>query len=102
MTAYLMTAEQHAQIVDALALAEEAIHDSYERDNMRGGYQDATHQAIHATARDMLKAMKPVEPVAWTLTEELTKRETTTRAHLWFSNPVNCLWTPLYALGDTA
>ena len=36
------------------------------------------------------------EPVAWTLTEELEKRETTTRAHLWFSDPVNCMWTPLY------
>ncbi len=37
-----------------------------------------------------------VEPVAWTLTAELEKRETTTRAHLWFSDPVNCMWTPLY------
>ena len=36
------------------------------------------------------------EPVAWTLTEELEKRQTTTKAHLWFSNPVNCMWTPLY------
>lgn len=36
------------------------------------------------------------EPVAWTLTEELEKRETTTRAHLWFSDPVSCMWTPLY------
>jgi len=40
--------------------------------------------------------MKMPEPVAWTLTEELSKRETTTRAHLWFTNPVNCMWTPLY------
>lgn len=37
-----------------------------------------------------------VEPAAWTLTAELEKRETTTRAHLWFSDPVNCMWTPLY------
>jgi hypothetical protein len=37
------------------------------------------------------------EPVAWTLTETLTKRETTTRGHLWFTDPVNSLWTPLYA-----
>jgi hypothetical protein len=36
------------------------------------------------------------EPVAWTLTETLTKRETTTRGHLWFTDPVNSLWTPLY------
>ena len=40
--------------------------------------------------------MKMPEPMAWTLTEELSKRETTTRAHLWFTNPVNCMWTPLY------
>ena len=36
------------------------------------------------------------EPVAWTLTKTLNKRETTTRAYLWFSNPQNYLWTPLY------
>lgn len=36
------------------------------------------------------------EPVAWTLTETLNKRETTTRGYLWFSNPQNCSWTPLY------
>jgi len=40
--------------------------------------------------------MKMPEPTAWTLTEELSKRETTTRAHLWFTNPVNCMWSPLY------
>ena len=36
------------------------------------------------------------EPVAWTLTETLNKRETTTRGYLWFSNPQNYSWTPLY------
>jgi hypothetical protein len=36
------------------------------------------------------------EPVAWILTEELTRRKTTTGAHLWFSDPVNCMWTPIY------
>ena len=36
------------------------------------------------------------EAVAWTLTETLNRRETTTRAHLWFTNPVNDSWTPLY------
>jgi len=41
--------------------------------------------------------MAGVEPVAWTLTEELEKRETTCRAHLWFVNPRNSSWTPLYA-----
>ena len=51
--------------------------------------------------RDALAArldeLQRQEPVAWTLTEELTKRETTTRAHLWFTDPVNCMWSPLYA-----
>ena len=36
------------------------------------------------------------EATVWTLTEELTSRQTTTNGHLWFSNPVNCSWSPLY------
>ncbi len=36
------------------------------------------------------------EPVAWTLTETLDKRETTTTGYLWFSDPQNSAWTPLY------
>ena len=53
------------------------------------------HEAAMTAIKQALAA--PVqEPVAWTLTEELEKRETTTRAHLWFSDPVNCMWTPLY------
>jgi hypothetical protein len=36
------------------------------------------------------------EPAAWTLTETLEKRETTTAAHMWFSDPQNSAWTPLY------
>lgn len=35
------------------------------------------------------------EPVAWVLTEQLERRETTTRGYLWFSDPANCMWTPL-------
>lgn len=42
------------------------------------------------------------EPVAWVLTAELDKRETTTRAHLWFSDPVNCMWTPVYTTPPAA
>lgn len=40
--------------------------------------------------------MREQEPVAWTLTEFLDKRETTTNAPLWFVDPVNSAWTPLY------
>ena len=39
----------------------------------------------------------PVEPVAWTLRSELDARETTCKAHLWFTNPQNSAWAPLYA-----
>ena len=39
----------------------------------------------------------PAEPVAWTLQETLDKRETTCSARLWFTNPVNSAWAPLYA-----
>lgn len=36
------------------------------------------------------------DPVAWTLTSILRKRETTTKGYLWFSDPVNSQWTALY------
>ena len=50
-------------------------------------------------AMDAFRAVleqQQAEPVAWTLTETLNKRETTTSGYLWFSNPQNCAWTPLY------
>ncbi len=37
-----------------------------------------------------------VRPVAWTLRAELDARQTTCRAHLWFTNPQNSAWAPLY------
>ena len=54
------------------------------------------HVAALTKLNALIAAQEKAEPVAWTLTEELIKRETTTHAHLWFSNPVNCMWTPLY------
>ena len=60
---------------------------------------DTVHGEYYFLASDvetMLAAQPKQEPVAWALTAELEKRETTTRAHLWFSDPVNCMWTPLY------
>jgi hypothetical protein len=36
------------------------------------------------------------QPVAWTLTETLLKGETTTHAYLWFTDPQNSAWAPLY------
>lgn len=37
-----------------------------------------------------------MEPVAWTLSRTLEAAETTTTGYLWFSNPRNSAWTPLY------
>lgn len=37
-----------------------------------------------------------VKPAGRALTETLDKRETTTTARLWFSDPVNCMWTGLF------
>ena len=54
-------------------------------------------------ATEESSATQPAQPapVAWVLTAELDKRETTTRAHLWFSDPVNCMWTPIYTAPPT-
>ncbi len=54
-----------------------------------------TEAETNATA-SVTGLTKQAEPVAWTLTETLNKREPTTRGYLWFSNPQNYLWTPLY------
>lgn len=54
-------------------------------------------KAFEIEIRSLKSQLKQqAEPVAWTLTETLNKRETTTRGYLWFSNPQNYLWTPLY------
>ena len=70
---------------------------------------DATNRQVEilsdalAESRREVAALEAVqEPVAWVLTAELDKRETTTRAHLWFSDPVNCMWTPIYTTPPAA
>jgi len=65
-------------------------------------FPESGHDAAITALRTAIEAAKKHEPVAWTLTEELTKRATTTRAHLWFSNPQNCMWTPLYTTPPAA
>ena len=35
-------------------------------------------------------------PACWTLTETLEANETTTAGYLWFTNPQNTAWEPLY------
>lgn len=62
-----------------------------------GGSESMTHDdALKQIAYWQDKEQAPGEPAAWTLTATLDKRVTTTSGHLWFSNPVNCCWTPLY------
>lgn len=51
---------------------------------------DAGHGAVAG------RVERPVRPCAWTLQAELDARETTCRAHLWFIDPVNSAWAPLY------
>jgi hypothetical protein len=48
-----------------------------------------------APAQPSTQAGEVVE--CWVPTEQLEKRETTTRGYLWFSDPENSAWTPLYA-----
>jgi len=36
------------------------------------------------------------KPAFWVLTEQLQKRETTHRGYMWFVNPQNSAWTPVY------
>lgn len=53
------------------------------------------HAAIDAL-RAALAAVETAKPAAWVLTEELDTRRTTVSAHLWFSDPKNDAWTPIW------
>lgn len=53
-------------------------------------------QAMFATPPQQAAGEPVGEPALWVLTKQLDQRETTTRGYLWFSNPQNDLWTPLY------
>ena len=90
MTASLRDAAQMA--LEALEIAREA----YEAWGNGTVKIDAAIESLRAALA------LPDEPVAWTLTETLNKRETTTTGYLWFNNPVNCCWTPLYATPQPA
>ena len=63
-----------------------------------GGPDDlpARVRAVAQAAAEAALAQQAQEPVAWTLTKTLEKRETTTTGYLWFSDPQNSAWTPLY------
>ena len=81
MTAYLLTPEKHAQIVDALEWPTPGT----------------SAQVQRKTALAMLKAMKPVEPVGYT----------DSRGRFFYKNDPHMIqdhsgMPELYALGDTA
>lgn len=79
----------------------------YSADQMRA-YVDADRaarapadgeHALYTNASDLEPDTNPAaedSPLVWVLTKQLTKRETTTRGYLWFGDPGNCMWTPLY------
>jgi hypothetical protein len=83
---------------EALDLALEALESCGAGHITDGGNQWHDEKLVDKaiTAIKQARSAPVQEPVAWILTAELDKRETTTRAHLWFSNPQNCMWTPIY------
>jgi hypothetical protein len=72
-------------------------HSGYGLYAAQAEYQDEGAVLIASiTPPAALAKQEQGEPVAWTLTETLEKKETTTTGRLWFSNPQNSSWTPLY------
>ncbi|WP_239009675.1 hypothetical protein [Delftia lacustris] len=62
----------------------------------RNGLQGSPLWAAEAAPQAPAAPVVLPEPALWTLQSELDAKRTTTSGHLWFSNPVNCLWTGLY------
>ena len=82
MTAYILTPEQHAQIVDALELPSlKTVSMLIKRD----------------AALAMLKAMKPVEPCGFAYEHQDYIGSVIGAAGEWAPNEI-----PLYTFGDTA
>lgn len=53
-------------------------------------------------ALQIIAEWRAQEPACWTLARQLGQRETTTSGYLWFSDPKNCSWTPLYTRDPAA
>lgn len=63
--------------------------------NMEIKPEEALAVAEHIRAK--AATPEPVgEPAFWVPTKQLQQRETTTRGYLWFSNPQNDSWTPVF------
>jgi hypothetical protein len=56
------------------------------------------HWAAMLAAAPAHLSHQTAQPACWVLTEQLEKRETTHRGYLWFSDPQNSSWTPLFRL----
>ena len=59
-------------------------------------------QPQQATGEAAVLAKVQRDPVAWTLQSVLDAKKTTNLAPLWFSNPRNTAWTPLYTITQPA
>jgi uncharacterized coiled-coil protein SlyX len=57
---------------------------------------DALIDELRAQVAALESAEKEGVPVAWALQEQLDKRESTWRGYLWFVDPKNTAWTPLF------
>ena len=100
----LVRADERAATVtkdEALKLALEAL-EGIHPGNMTPMAEEYWNKAITGIKQALAAQPAVQEPVAWVLTEELTRRKTTTGAHLWFSDPVNCMWTPIYTTPPAA
>jgi hypothetical protein len=72
--------------------------------NLRGENFDDMIDALPATTQPVQQAaptpaepaQQDTKPAFWVLTEQLRKRETTHRGYLWFVDPQNSSWTPVY------
>ena len=98
-----MDSEDHDEVLAAWNRRSAAIPDAAQRAAQDHAYAEGRKdeceawEARLAQQQDDPAGSPAPSPVAWTLTETLTRKETTTRAYLWFTDPVNCLWTPLYS-----
>lgn len=83
------TEELRAAARDALASMDQMLKD--------GEWYCASERAERLRAALAQQLDDNERPVAWTLRETLDKRETTIRGYLWFTDPKNSSWVPLYA-----
>ena len=84
----------------AAPVAEETVYETIIHWDEGGGKRSRRELARRIVALYLApqaaQAKAETQPVAWTLQETIDKRETTCSARLWFTDPVNSAWVPLY------